>query len=977
MAVNWQAFGIDLARGLDRKHDSKVLAMGPLTTLDNGRFSQDTITRRDGQTALTAFGFNAAALFAYKNRLLAVADNRNEFGEYGQGVGGIWLERGPLSVASVTSKQVVRNTATQKGACCASVGAITVWVWEDSRGGVRATVIDETSGAATIFDTEISATGVLPRCVVYNSKVCVFYIETGNLLRLRTISSAAPTAFASAVTVSSDARSGAANAFMDATVGVSEGRIYVTFVRASTTQIGTLQTDDTGAIVTATVDLAVTPTGNLHINTFLDGRIAVFWSLGTGLDVTTYTSTITGPVSVSVDATATQVVKITSGRHGENLFAVYEFTAAATYNRFVSYATVTSVPTVLVPAAVLVRSVGLASQAFLFANELHVAVVHESAFQSTLFVVGVSGTVSKLVVAKALVWRSAGLVDSRRLPNITPDFGVNFPAGEKGRLATVNGKDITTEGISRITLDTLADSWRSAVEFNDSLYIAGACPTIYDGFGVVEADFHIFPENYTLAQTDGGAMPDGVYQYAVLYEWTDAQGKLHRSVAGVPVSITVAGGAGLARVVATIPTLRLTQKRSPRSVVNIVVYRTEASGTVFYRLNSSASPLANDTAVDTVTYTDNTLDAALRSNELLYTTGGALDNEPCPPCRGFIVHQNRLFAIGLENGQEFAYSKQVSDGEYLGVGFNESLRGTISSAYGRLSGGASLDDKLVLFTERRPFYISGEGPNNAGQQNGYSTPQEIAADVGCRYGGLRSCVREPNGVWFQTSGQELRLLTRNLEIGREGDGKFIGAAVDNYATAAKVVSAFIHDGAVWFFNGTAVLVWNYTWGQWSRFTNFTAIDAVRWGGLGTDGLPAWITAAGATRYYTGADDAGTAIQMTVETGWIKFAGVQGFQRVRKLSILGTFIANSQLAIEEGYDYAEAYTAAVALATGTIASATVPILVQHGLARQKCAAVRFRISENNPAIAGGFKLSNLTLEVGIKSGSNRLPAVNRV
>ena len=101
------------------------------------------------------------------------------------------------------------------------------------------------------------------------------------------------------------------------------------------------------------------------------------------------------------------------------------------------------------------------------------------------------------------------------------------------------------------------------------------------------------------------------------------------------------------------------------------------------------------------------------------------------------------------------------------------------------------------------------------------------------------------------------------------------------------------------------------------------------------------------------------------------AGVQGFQRVYKLLILGEYKSPHTLAINIYQDFSSTPTQTV-----SIPVLSDPGVYQHRvfIKQQKCESIKIDIQETPSATLGeGCQISNLAFEVGIKKGLNKIPA----
>lgn len=200
-----KAIAINLSGGLDTKSDKKHVLPGSLTKMQNAVFRKNNaIAKRTGHTELpntdvsgTALGVGTAIttfndeLIQYNNQLLY---------SYSSGASS-WVDKGEIVLTQIKTKQIVKNTATQTQSDSAIVNGVGVYAWEDSRGGVRASVFDETTGAALLSDVELDSSATRVRCAAFSNFLFVFYYKSG-VLYVRRLNPLLPVAFDAAITVS-------------------------------------------------------------------------------------------------------------------------------------------------------------------------------------------------------------------------------------------------------------------------------------------------------------------------------------------------------------------------------------------------------------------------------------------------------------------------------------------------------------------------------------------------------------------------------------------------------------------------------------------------------------------------------------------------------------------------------------------------------------------------------------------------------
>ena len=317
-----------------------------------------------------------------------------------------------------------------------------------------------------------------------------------------------------------------------------------------------------------------------------------------------------------------------------------------------------------------------------------------------------------------------------------------------------------------------------------------------------------------------------------------------------------------------------------------------------------------------------------------------------------------------------------------------------------------MDGNAVLFCQRRIFAVQGyNGPNAAGLSSGYSDPQPIPTDVGCVDG--RSILSMPDGIIFKAQ-KGWHLLGRDLSV------RYIGEGVEEFNGNSVSAAVLLEDRKECRFYsadtnttvnqgvqlGGSQLVYSYLTQQWSQFvypsttnTNdcYLPNDAVWWptGGyvvsistgdsLNRDTPGAYVDAVGA--------NSSTQVLGAARTAFLHLGALGGYQRVKWLYLTMSAPTSPVAQLNILVDFDDVYSAAGApgatgyytssIALGAIAfNNPQAVDIRHALARQKCKSVAFTFTEVS-ASSGLTGLQAMSLEVGMKRGSNKLPATQTV
>jgi len=1022
MALNKVNVPVQLGQTIDTKKDPKQM-QGALLVMENANVTRTgEIRKRNGFTSLGASVLGGTdissglKLLNYNDELALL--NRTSLYTYSDS-SNTWSNKGPCPTTSITTKSIVSNSYEQSNQDMCYSNNTSTYAWEDTRGGIRALVIDQPSGSRILVDAELNDTAVRPRCFAIGQYHYVFYINTtsGDLV-CRRLDTAEPTSFTTENVITT-AISTSTPIFDVCQVG--SAKMVVAFRNASD-QLEILYVMPSGvvggladAVPVPTAITAHDPDGCITVSTGLrvDNKetFHVSWfdtavgvrTMGFYEDFTTYKAVVTVDATTSpVTRNITQVIYVNETFGSTKLDIFYEVDAAADINHLVKKG-VLSLDTNTATTEVFQRAAGLASKAYRYASASRISVSYSSAegFQDTYFNLSDTGLLQDqgwgfnwgndwgdvvkipLIQAKMLPTVAGGhTARASQVPGIwfLDETTVTSAALRKTRVVASNVETFTLKGINQLIINHSSPAVGTAAQLGQNLHIPGGFLKMYDGESVVEHGFHLFPESVTLAEASTGSVGNGTYQYVVVWEWIDAKGQIHRSAPSVPKSVTVSGGPK--RVNVTIPTLRYTLKRLPvRSEVVASVYRTTNGGTLFYKVSSDASPLYNDPDADTVLFADTLADASITTKPLLYTTGGVLENSTTPSCNLVVTWKNRLFAAGLEDPTQIAYTKEFVQGE--GVQFSDFLTLGADSGGGAITSLAVLDDKLVIFKNNSIFILTGDGPTDSGAQNDFRAPQQIATDVGCTE--PESVVLMPSGLMFKSE-KGIYLLDRGMST------SYVGDRVQDYNSldvSSAVQVAEVNQIRFTTEEGTT-LVYDYYYDSWSVYTTQTATSAANW--LGTY---VYLSPDGKVKQEVEGSysDDGAVIRTTIETSWISVGGLMGFQRLYRLQILGSYVGEHNLTATLSYDFKDGIQDQFSInpssrilgdvygedspygSESTYGSNDGVYTFEIKPSIQKCTSFKLKLQDTFPSsdATGGFTISGVTAVIGVKSGLNKLPS----
>ena len=995
MPIQRQTLNIPFAQGLDTKNDPWQIQPGNFLVLENALFQKgNALKKRAGFTSLPSLPSIALAttLTTYKNNLTAIGQALYAFsGESQQ-----WLNKGRIQPISLFTESTAR-TATSITAVdsAVSTNGLVCTTFLDGDGVWKYTITSKTTGETLVNITALPSTASVARVHELGNYFIVTFFRSGARLSYIAI----PTSNITAVIGPTDLSASAVTAY-DA--HVVNDILYLGWTDGANVRISqlsrTLQQGATFTILGYTAT-RVSVTGYLPSTglptiwfTAYNGANGYSWKCNASL------TSISGPYHTIVATVGTQVTSIADANGLKILFQVTNtYTFSAQRTDYIQLITCSNAGAVSAPT-VIHRDVGLGSEAFVYEDKLYFLGTHNGTNQPTYFLIDQDGN----EVAKLAYSNGAGYITTQVLPSISivdnivsiaylyktlvipvnKSQGVSAPNGVYAQIGT----NLVTFNMSRQNVET--------EELAQTLNISGGFLWMYDTVRPVEQGFHMWPDEITAASASpGGSMSAQQYYYAVTYEWTDGQGLIHRSAPSIPVGVNIVSGGPTHQVTLNIPTLRFTAKDSTNNV-RIVIYRWSTAQPIYYQVTSITSPLLNNKTVDSVTYVDTQGDSSILGNNVLYTTGGVVENIAPPATSSITTFKNRLFVVSDEDRNTIYYSKQV-----LGstpVEFSDLFSiyvaptSTAQGEPGAITAIASMDDKLIIFKANTIYYLAGTGPDITGANNDFTDPVFITGTVGCI--NANSIVYSPDGIFFQ-SNKGIWRLGRNLST------DYVGAPVEGYNSIPVAdglmipntneirlsiepnVSMAIYNGLHTLLNGRGeviieepgtfldganaglMLMYDYYYQQWGTFR-------VKQG----------------------------PVTFSIKTAWFNLAGVQGFERAQWMTILGRYFSPHKLAISVAYDYNDSPSQSLLAVSQNYSPAYgEDPLYGNGspyggpgnveqwrvfFNQQKCQSFQLQINEIfNPEYGTtpgyGVQLTGINLVVGLKSSYNRMSAKQQI
>lgn len=967
-------------RGLDGKTPPGLRAIGALDVCENFVIEKGgelglQLRKRYGTQSISATTDTGASLTtarrlkAFGSELIQLTDDRL----YSRSVGGAkWFDRGSCPSFTLTTTPDIDNTATQTCPDAAYFGGIRVLAWEDSRGGVRYSVIDQTTGQAIVNDAVLDAAGTLPRVSACGTSVLLFYVS-GSVLQVRRIALTSPQTISAPVGVVSV---GGSPSWYDVLQTATDRVVFAARTAAGTYQVGYVSsapaavTAPAPANISATVDLAAWARASdtsayAYLLTYTSGGALAFVKFDlTGL---------ANIAPVTLDASPGTTRNVCGYASGSTITALYENSAGASYNALTKRAVWNGASATL---STFKRSVGLASHPFMLGARTCVALTYDSTAQPTYFVADIA---TGDIVARFHPEIGGGLTAKSILPGTSApsSTSVMLAALRRTQLAvSTTGTVLTPTGVNTVTLTTADHALGSPVEFNGGAVIPSACPRWYDGAQTVEAGFHLFPETPAApTQATGGSLTlTGVYQYMFGWEWVDRNGQRHRSTLSPVVTVTMTGSN--TQNTFTVPTDRLTSK----SPVSLVVWRTKAGAQSFFRCSSMTTPTLNDPTVDSITWLDQLSDTNLGNGEPLFST---LDPLPPPASKVAATWKNRAWVAGAEDGNYLYPSLELQPG--YGPAWSDALKVRIEAEGGPITALVGFDDFLIAFKNASAYYVTGDGPDANGNGQFWALPLRLPSAVGTI--DPDSVVRVRDGVMFK-SPKGWYLITRSLDVQYK-------AAADDFA-GLTVTGSMVDDSSdlVRFTTSSGTTVcWDQTFDRFLAHTNQAAVAAAKW-----QGVFCYLDAAGVVHQEVAGSygDDGAHVRARAVFSFASIAGWLGRGRVFRVHVKGEYRGTHGLLVKTVYDggaYApEAFPIDV---DATLGVTTYGQATPYGSespyggwdgnyefevrpARQRLTSLQVSVETYSPsgAATAGLSLTGLAFEVGADVGLNRLASSRR-
>lgn len=558
-----QSVDISFAKGVDTKTDPWRVSIGNFLSLENMVFTTaQRLTKRNGYGSLTPLPQLATYLTTFNENLTAIGSSLQAYSSSTME----WFNKGTLQPVELETLSLIRSNTNQSQVDTAVSNGLVCTVYTDQTPTSLSTprylyaIADAVTGQNIINPTLIPPlTGVVtgsPRVFVLGAYFIVVFtnVISGNShLQYIAIGTANPNIVTVNADISANYTSSPGLSWDGATF---ENNLYIAYNTVAGGQsiqikyltallsLSNATTYSNAGKVTATL-MSVT------IDTFNPSNPiiwAAYYDSGSSTGYAFAVNATLGKVLVvpAEIITSGTISNITSVALNGVLTVYYEVDNNYGYDssiptHYISTVTCTQSGTVGSPS-ILVRSVGLASKAFIVNGAYYFVAAYQSQFQPTYFLINGLGQ-----VVSRFAYSNGGGYDVLGLPSVT----VNGTLAQLGYLIkdfitsanTSQDLSITKSGIysqTGINLISFVIGTSHVVpaEIAQTLSLSGGFLWEYDGYLPVENNFFVWPDNVEgTPHNTGGAMVPQEYQYQVVYTWTNNQGNIEFSAPSIPTIV--------------------------------------------------------------------------------------------------------------------------------------------------------------------------------------------------------------------------------------------------------------------------------------------------------------------------------------------------------------------------------------------------------------------------------------------------------
>lgn len=524
-----QAVDISFAQGLETKVDPKRVPMGKFLNLENMVFTKGgLLQKRNGFAKLQSLPDTSYSyLTTFNDNLTAIGTNIAAF----TNTSDTWVSKGTIQPLSLNTLPVIRNNLNQiQGDCVvASNGAACAVYLEQYGNNVSAkyVIFDSVTGQNLIAPSYIpvssgTVTGGVRVFLLGNNFILVFtnVISSVSHLQYVAISSITPSSVGANTDIAA-AYDAASTLAWDGYV--TNDKLYLAYNTSSGGQAVKVTYLSSALFLANAISLATYKATMISVTTDVTNPVnptvyVSFYRSDTSVGyVAAFNSVLNLLLNPTSIITATTVLNITSAAQNGAVSVFYEVQNAYSYDsaiptNYVSTRSVT-VAGVVSAAYVVIRSLGLASKAFIVDSVIYFLGAYQSSYQSTYFLInGSSSTSASPVVSSKLAYANGGGYVTQGLCGVT----VNGQVAQifyliKDLIQAVNKNTNVASGTQvagvyaqtgiNLATFTFGTGFLDSSEIGNNLHISGGFPWMYDGYLPVEHSFFLWPDSVEVQET--------------------------------------------------------------------------------------------------------------------------------------------------------------------------------------------------------------------------------------------------------------------------------------------------------------------------------------------------------------------------------------------------------------------------------------------------------------------------------------------
>lgn len=558
-----QPVSFNFSQGLNTKLDPWSIPLGQFLSLENMNFTSiNRLTKRNGYAQLTTLPQAATFLTTFNQNLTAIGSSIQALSANTLQ----WYNKGALQPVELEVLPLIRSNTNQSQTDAIVSRGLVCTVYTDQTPTSLSTsrylyaVADATTGQNITAPTVIpSGTGVVtgsPRVFVLGQYFVIVFtnVISGNShIQYMTVSIANPAIVSVPVDITTSYISSPGLSWDGVVAGLYLYIAYNTTSGGQSIQIKSLSsvlilssatTYSNSGKVTATLMSVTADISN--------PSVPIIW-------VSYYDSSSSTGYTFAVNAAVAKIIStpaeiITSGTVS-NLATVAQNGVLTIYYEVANnYGYDSTIPTHYIStitcsqsgtvgsASILIRSVGLASKAFIINGSYYFFAAYQSVFQPTYFLINSSGqVVSKFAYANGGGYCTLGLPsvtvtgEEAQVSYLFKDF---ITSQNTSTTESISKSDIYSQTGINLISHTIGTSSVVPAEIGQALHLSGGFLWMYDGYSPVEHNFFVWPDSVEgTPANSGGSMVSQLYQYQAVYSWADNQGNIHYSAPSIPVTV--------------------------------------------------------------------------------------------------------------------------------------------------------------------------------------------------------------------------------------------------------------------------------------------------------------------------------------------------------------------------------------------------------------------------------------------------------